>query len=129
MFPLRGALIKCRERRPSMTTKAHSILAGAMLLEKLGSDKRLAAKIEGAKNYSDFLGLALTEGFDLSGLSEQEAIALAKGDRGALGEISEAELAQIAGGMLSNAMWSPNNPPPSSSPPPPSGPTWGQIGW
>ena len=81
-----------------MTTKAQSTVAAAMLLEKLSLDKGLAAKIEGAKSYSDFLGLALTEGFDLSGLSEQEAIALAKGDRGALGEISEAELAQVAGG-------------------------------
>jgi len=81
-----------------MTTKAQSVHAGAMLLQMLSSDERLMAKIEGAKNYSDFLGLALTEGFDLSGLSEQEAIALAKGDRAALGEISEADLAQVAGG-------------------------------
>jgi hypothetical protein len=83
-----------------MTTKAQSTVAAAMLLEKLSLDKGLAAKIEGAKSYSDFLGLALTEGFDLSGLSEQEAIGLAKGDRGALGEISEEELKQAAGGQF-----------------------------
>ena len=81
-----------------MTTKARSIHAGMMLLEKLSADKTLAAKIESAKSYSDFLKAALTEGYDLSGLSEREAIALAKGDRAPLGEISAAELEQIVGG-------------------------------
>jgi len=81
-----------------MTTKAQSIHAGMMLLEKLGADKTLAAKIESAKSYSDFLKAALTEGYDLSGLSEREAVALAKGDRAPLGEISAAELEQIVGG-------------------------------
>jgi hypothetical protein len=90
-----------------MTKKAQSIRAGMMLLEKLSSDKMLAAKIESAKSYSDFLRVALTEGFDISGFSEQEAVALARGDRGALGEISEAELAEVVGGTQasSNAMW------------------------
>ena len=100
-----------------MTKKAQSIRAGMKLLEKLSSDKMLAAKIEGAKNYSDFLKVALTEGFDLSSLSEQEAVALAKGDLGALGEISAAELEQIVGGTQANvnAVWSamPHLPPPS----------------
>jgi hypothetical protein len=54
-----------------MTTKAQSIHAGMMLLEKLSADKTLAAKIESAKSYSDFLKAALTEGYDLSGLSER----------------------------------------------------------
>jgi hypothetical protein len=86
-----------------MTTKAQSIHAGMMLLEKLGADKTLAAKIESAKSYSDFLKAALTEGYDLSGLSEREAVALAKDDRAPLGEISAAELEQIVGGTQANA--------------------------
>ena len=81
-----------------MTTKAQSIHAGMMLLEKLSTDKMLAAKIESAKSYSDFLKAALTEGYDLSGLSQREAVALAKGDRAPLGEISAAELEQIVEG-------------------------------
>ena len=96
-----------------MTTKAQSIGAGLMLLEKLSSDKMLATKIDSARSYSDFLRLAETEGFDLSGLSEEEAIALAKGDRGALGEISDAELAQISGGIQYTAMSLPLSPPPT----------------
>jgi predicted ribosomally synthesized peptide with nif11-like leader len=94
-----------------MTTKAQSIGAGLMLLEKLSSDKMLATKIDSARSYSDFLRLAETEGFDLSGLSEEEAIALAKGDRGALGEISDEELEQVAGGTQYNALALPLSPP------------------
>ena len=111
-----------------MTTKAQSVHAGAMLLQKLSSDTRLAGKIQAARNYSDFLEVARKEGFDLSGLSEQEAIELAKGDRAALGEISEAELGQVAGGSFANQAFNFNNPPPPS-PSPGGWPTWSTIGW
>src|SRR5215471_17124030 len=97
-----------------MTTKAQSIDAGLMLLEKLSRDKMLSTKIDSAKSYSDFLRLAMTEGFDLSGLSEQEAIALAKGDLGALGEISDEELAQVSGGTQYTALALALSPPPET---------------
>ena len=81
-----------------MATKSQSIQAGQLLLQKLSSDEAFLAKVNAAKSYGDFLDIAKTAGHDLSGLSEQEAIGLAKGDIGALGEISDEDLAAVAGG-------------------------------
>jgi predicted ribosomally synthesized peptide with nif11-like leader len=83
-----------------MSTKSQSIRAGQLLLEELRSDKALVDKINAAKNYQEFLVIAQKEGFDLSGLTEQEARGLARGDARALGEISDEDLAQAAGGIL-----------------------------
>ena len=83
-----------------MSTKSESIRAGVLLLEKLRSDKALLDKIEAAKNYQDFLVIAQKEDFDLSGLTEQEARGLVQGDARALGEISDEDLRQAAGGIL-----------------------------
>ena len=81
-----------------MSTKSRSIRAGLLLLEKLRSDKALLDKMKTAKNYQDFLVIAQKEGFDLSGLTEQEARGLAQGDARAPGEISD-EDRQGAGGI------------------------------
>jgi predicted ribosomally synthesized peptide with nif11-like leader len=83
-----------------MSTKSQSIRAGLLLLEKVRSDKALLDKIEAAESYQDFLVIAQKEGFDLSGLTEQEARGLAQGDARALGEITDEDLRRVAGGIL-----------------------------
>jgi hypothetical protein len=89
-----------------MSTKLESIRSAQNLIEKLGSDQVLLGKVLGAKDYAEFLLIAHGEGFDLSGLSEQEARGLATGDASALGEISEQELGHVVGGLSSSALTS-----------------------
>lgn len=81
-----------------ISTKAASVEAAARLLTRLNTDKTLLAKVDAAKSYEDFKSIAKQNGYDLSGLSEQEAYGLTRGDTSALGEIGDEELSKVAGG-------------------------------
>ncbi|HKC23276.1 MAG TPA: Nif11-like leader peptide family RiPP precursor [Thermoanaerobaculia bacterium] len=86
-----------------MSAKLDSLRDAGRLMERLNSDKDLLGRVQAARSYDEFLRTTRDEGYDLSGLTEQEARGLATGDPTALKEISEEDLARVAGGLASGA--------------------------
>lgn len=81
-----------------MTDKA-TMDAGKALLSEMKSNPDLAAKVNGATSFEEFQSVAKAAGYDVSGLTEEEARALASGGTAApVGELSDEDLEQVAGG-------------------------------
>lgn len=81
-----------------MPTKADSLKAARVFFERLRSDEALRGKAFGAPSYEEFLRVARSQGFELSGLSEAEARSLATGGAADVRELSEEDLRKVAGG-------------------------------
>jgi predicted ribosomally synthesized peptide with nif11-like leader len=82
-----------------MATRTDSTKAAERLLERLRSDAALRGRVEATSTYTEFLGVARTEGLDLSGLTEAETRELLARGGTVASELSEDDLARVAGGM------------------------------
>jgi predicted ribosomally synthesized peptide with nif11-like leader len=91
-----------------MGTK-ESIERGIAFMEKAQSDPELLKRVKSAETYEQLQEVALSAGFDLGTLTKEEAAALAGGDVGALGELSDADLEKVAGGFSQISTFAPND--------------------
>jgi predicted ribosomally synthesized peptide with nif11-like leader len=81
-----------------MPTKTDSLRTAQALFERLRTDEPLRVKVTGVKTYQEFLTVAREAGFDLGTLTEEDLRAFASTGNG---ELSDAELAGVAGGFQS----------------------------
>jgi hypothetical protein len=114
----------------NVSTKAESAAAATRLLVRLNTDKTLMDKVNAAKSYGDFQIIAKQSGYDLSGLTEKEAYGLTRGDKTALGEISDEDLSRVAGGYdITQATMSYLYKPPTGGGQPTGGGGYGTYNW